>query len=372
MRDGQYLAHMGGNEFIVVLEGADSDAGARWVEHLGHLLHAGVSLVGANISLQATAGVAVFPDHSDNGSDLLRRAAVARSSAVASRELFAVFVPGDEDRHRRQIKIIGDFPAAVSNDELCLYLQPKISCTTHAVTGAEALVRWEHPQLGLLPPAEFVDVIEGAGAIGHLTRWMIKRAVQHCKRWHESGLELTVAINLSVYDLLDEYLPYFLLDTVKEHGLHAEDLTLEITESAIMHNVSLSLTVLECIRDLGFGVALDDFGTGQSSLTQLRRLPLDEVKIDKSFVMNMSDQKDDVIVRSTIDLAHKLGLRVVGEGVETAELLERLIELGCESAQGYYISKPLPAEAFSSWARRWQLAHNPNVIELRPSPAETA
>jgi diguanylate cyclase (GGDEF)-like protein len=372
LRDGQYLAHLGGNEFLVSLEGADSDGAGRWVDHLGHLLHAGVSLAGANISLKATAGVALFPDHSDNGPDLLRRAAVARTNAVTSRESFAVFMPGDEDRHRQQIKIIGDFPAAVSNDELCLYLQPKISCTTHAVTGAEALVRWDHPQLGFLQPADFVDVIEGAGVIGHLTHWVTKEAVRQCRHWRDAGLELTVAVNLSVYDLLDEYLPYFLMDTVKENGLHASDLTLEITESAIMHNVSLSLTVLECVRDLGFGVTLDDFGTGQSSLTQLRRLPLDEVKIDKSFVMNMSDQKDDVIVQATIELAHKLGLRVVGEGVETAELLDRLTELGCESAQGYYMSKPMPADTFPSWARRWQLAHNPNVIELKPSPAEIA
>jgi diguanylate cyclase (GGDEF)-like protein len=372
LRDGQYLAHLGGNEFVVALEGADPDAAVRWIDHLGHLLHAGVSLVGANISLRATAGVALFPDHSDNGPDLLRRAAVARTNAVTSRESFAVFVPGDEDRHRRQMKIIGDFPAAIRNDELCLFLQPKISCTTHAVIGAEALVRWEHPELGLLQPADFVDVIEGAGVIGHLTRWITKAAMRQCRLWREGGLELTVAVNLSVYDLLDEYLPYFLMEMVKDNGLHASDLTLEVTESAIMHNVSLSLTVLECIRDLGFGVALDDFGTGQSSLTQLRRLPLDEVKIDKSFVMNMGDQKDDVIVRATIELAHKLGLRVVGEGVETADLLERLTDLGCESAQGYYISKPVSAAEFPSWARRWQLAHDPNVIELKPCPAETA
>jgi len=372
LRDGQYLAHLGGNEFLVVLERADADIAARWVDHLGHLLHAGVSLAGANISLQATAGVALFPDHSDNGPDLLRRAAVARSNAVAGRESFAVFVPGDEDQHRRQIKIIGDFPAAVRNEELCLYLQPKISCATNAVTGAEALVRWNHPELGLLPPVAFVGVIEGAGVIGHLTRWITKEAVRQCRGWREAGLELSVAVNLSVYDLLDEYLPYFLLDTIKEHGLRASDLTLEVTESAIMHNVSLSLTVLDCIRDLGFGVALDDFGTGQSSLTQLRRLPLDEMKIDKSFVMNMNDPKDDVIVSATIELAHKLGLRVVGEGVETVDLLERLTELGCETAQGFYISKPIPADDFSAWARRWQLAHDPNVVELRRSPAETA
>jgi EAL domain-containing protein (putative c-di-GMP-specific phosphodiesterase class I) len=181
-----------------------------------------------------------------------------------------------------------------------------------------------------------------------------------------------VAINLSVHDLVDQNLPYNLLDVVKSHGLKASNVILEITESAIMHNVSRSVRVLECIQDIGFGIALDDFGTGQSSLTQLRRLPLDEVKIDKSFVMNMTDPKDDVIVRATIELAHNLGFRVVGEGVETEALLARLVELGCEYAQGYYISKPVPADAFIAWAQRWQQAHDTNIVRLRRSQTDRA
>ena len=372
LRDAQHLAHLGGNEFVMAFAGADTTAARRWVEHLGHLLHAGISLEGANISLQARAGIAHFPEHSDNGPDLLRRAAVARSHALASHEQFAIFEPGEEEQHRRQIKIIGDFPAAVTGQQLLLYLQPKISCATHAVIGAEALVRWEHPSLGRLLPDHFVDVIERAGSIAHLSRWVINEAVRCCRDWRDSGLELAVAINLSVHDLVDQNLPYNLLDVVKSHGLKASDVVLEITESAVMHNVSRSIRVLECIQDLGFGIALDDFGTGQSSLTQLRRLPLDEVKIDKSFVMNMTDPKDDVIVRATIELAHNLGFRVVGEGVETAALLARLVELGCEYAQGYYISKPVPADAFIAWVQRWQQAHDTNIVRLRRSRADRA
>lgn len=372
LRDGQHLAHLGGNEFVIALEGSEVKVAGRWVEHLGHLLHAGVTLSGANLSLHATAGVAVFPAHSRDAADLLRRAAVARSNALTAHEPFAVFVPGDEHQHRRQIKIIGDFPRALSQDELCLFAQPQISCATRAVVGAELLVRWRHPELGLLMPGAFVELIERAGSIAHLTRWVIRDAVRQCRRWRDQGIDVPVAVNLSVHDLVNEYLPYNLLEIVKEHGLRTSDMTLEVTESAIMRNVSLSLKVLGCIRDLGFGIALDDFGTGQSSLGQLRRLPVNELKIDKSFVMNMRDRKDDVIVRATIDLAHSLGLSVVGEGVEAAALLERLAKLGCEYAQGNYISEPVPAEEFSDWVRRWARAQARNVVELRRYPTDTA
>lgn len=372
LRDRQLLAHLGGNEFVLALEGSDIAAASRWVEHLSHLLHAGVTLTGANLSLHATAGIAVSPEHGRNAAELLRDAAVARTNALSAHEPIAVFTPGDEDQHRRQIKIIGDFPKALSRNELSLSVQPKIGCATRAVVGAEALVRWQHPELGMLSPAMFVPLIERAGSIAHLTRWVIREAISQCRNWHKQGLSVPIAINLSVHDLVNEYLPYNLLEIVKEYGLRPSDLTLEVTESAIMHNVALSLQVLGCIRDLGFGIALDDFGTGESSLTQLRRLPLNELKIDKSFVMNMSDKKDDVIVRATIELAHSLGLRVVGEGVESADLLERLVELGCEYAQGFYVSKPIPADSLPSWEQRWQRANVGNVIELKRYPTDTA
>ena len=165
---------------------------------------------------------------------------------------------------------------------------------------------------------------------------------------------LSVAVNISVDDLADEYLPYFLLDIVKQHGIAPERVTLEVTESAIMHNVHKSLAVVSCIHELGFRLAVDDFGTGQSALAQLRRLPVDELKIDKSFVMGMHDRRDEAIVRAAIDLAHQLGLSVVAEGVESDDVLERLAGFGCEYAQGYQISKPLPPEEFPSWLAQWR------------------
>jgi diguanylate cyclase (GGDEF)-like protein len=372
LRDGQLLGHLGANEFIVALPGDDPDAASRWVEHLRHLLHAGVALSGANLSLHATAGVAFFPEHSSAGLDLLRRAAVARANASAAHESFAVFTPGEEHRHRRQIKIIGDFPNAIANNELRLFVQPKIDCATARVVGVEALVRWEHPELGLLFPDQFVELIESAGSIAHLTRWVTRQAIAQCRLWRDMGLDLSVAINLSVHDLVNSYLPYNLLEIMEEYGLQARHLTLEVTESAIMHNVKLSLSVLGCIRDLGFGIALDDFGTGHSSLAQLRRLPVNELKIDKSFVMNMDSDKDAVIVRATIDLAHNLGMRVVAEGVETAELLERLREFGCEYAQGYHISRPIPADELAAWVRRWAVPPDARVVEFGRRPADKA
>jgi diguanylate cyclase (GGDEF)-like protein len=370
LHDKQFLGHFGGNEFAVVLPGNDLDAASRWLEHTQHLLHAGVKLSGANISLQACGGIAVYPEHSRDPADLLRCAATARSKAQSKNDLFSVYVPGEEARYREQIKIIGDFPNAIRSNQLCIYFQPKIECRNQAVVGAEALVRWNHPELGLLPPSAFVDVIEQAGSIRHLTRWVIQEAADQCRRWQDRNLPLTVAINISVMDLLDENLPYYLLEVTRERGLDASSLTLEITENAIMHDISKSLIVLRCIRDLGFRISLDDFGTGQSSLIQLKRLALNEVKIDKSFVMGVLDHADHAIVRSTIDLAHNLGLQVVAEGVESVEALEQLVALNCEYAQGFYISEPVPADDFVDWVHSWQRGHGADVIRIRRSPAD--
>src|ERR1044071_2986818 len=187
------------------------------------------------------------------------------------------------------IRIVGDFPQALNSNQLRLYFQPKVDCKTRAVYGAEALVRWQHPDFGLLTPDSFVAAIEQAGGIAHLTRWVLREAVTRCAAWRDQGIELSIAVNISVDDLVDEYLPYFLLDIVKQHRLRPEQITLEVTESAIMHNVQKSLAVVSCIHELGFRIAVDDFGTGQSALAQLKRLPVDELKIDKSFVMSMQE-----------------------------------------------------------------------------------
>jgi diguanylate cyclase (GGDEF)-like protein len=365
--EGQILGHLSGQEFVIVLPGFDAEQAVQWVEHQADLLRAGVRLGGANISLQATAGLACYPEHSQDAAELCRRASSARTDALARHEPVAVYRLGQDDRSLQQIRIVGDFPQALSNRELRLSFQPKIDCRTGDIYGVEALVRWQHPDLGLLMPDAFVGAIEQAGGIARLTRWVLREAVAQCAAWRDQGVRLALAANLSVDDLADEYLPYFLLDIIKQHRLLPEQITLEVTESAIMHNVHKSLAVVTCIHELGFRIAVDDFGTGQSSLAQLKRLPVDELKIDKEFVMNMQDRRDEAIVRATIDLAHQLGLSVVAEGVETADVLDRLAAFGCERAQGYHISKPLAPEDLLAWVVQWRAAgKGSGVIPFAP------
>jgi diguanylate cyclase (GGDEF)-like protein len=347
--DGQILGHFSGHEFLVALPGCDAQQAIRWIEHLADVLRAGVQVGGASISLQAAAGIACYPEHGRDAADLCRRAAGARSEALAQHLPVALYRMGQEDRELTQIRIIGDFPRALAGDELRLAFQPKIDCRTRAAIGVEALVRWQHPALGVLAPDAFIRAIEQAGGIAHLTRWVIKQAIARCGEWRARGEPLAVAVNISVDDLADEYLPYFLLDLVRTQRLKPADVTLEVTESAIMHNVGQSLAVVSCIHELGFRIAIDDFGTGHSALAQLKRLPVDELKIDKSFIMHLDDRKDEAIVRTTIELAHELGLSVVAEGVESEQVLDRLAMLGCEYAQGYAISKPLPPTDLADW-----------------------
>jgi len=364
LSEGQILGHLNQHEFILILQDFDVTATMQYVEQLTEALRAGVTVSGANISLQVTAGISCYPDHGNDAAGLLRCASVARNGALLRYEPIVVYRIGQEDRALLQMKVVGDLPRAIKNNELELYFQPKIDCVTREVFGAEALVRWQHPELGFLMPDAFVDAVEQAGGITRLTRWVITEAVRHCADWRNQGLDLSMAVNISVDDLVDENLPYFLLEVTNEHGIRPSAVTLEVTEGAIMHNIQMSLSVVSCMRELGFRVAIDDFGTGQSVLAQLKRLPVDELKIDKSFVMNMESEKDEAIVRTSIELAHQCGLSVVAEGVEDAQVLERLHALGCESAQGYHISKPLPSAEFSSWAEQWTQRETSDIVSI--------
>jgi EAL domain-containing protein (putative c-di-GMP-specific phosphodiesterase class I) len=308
--------------------------------------------------------VACYPEHSHDAAELCRRASSACSEAVARHETAAVYRLGQEDRALQQIRIVGDFPRALRDNELRLYVQPKLDLSTGEIYGAEALVRWQHPELGLLLPDSFIPAVEQAGSIAHLTRWVLREAVARCAAWRNQGVTLGIAVNMSVDDLTDEYLPYF-----QKHTVAPSMLTLEVTESAIMHNVQKSLAVVNCIHELGFRLAIDDFGTGHSALSQLKRLPVDEIKIDKSFVTRNDDAKDDAILRATIDLAHQLGLTVVAEGVEDDAAIARLTALGCEHAQGYGIGKPIPHEQFMPWLSQQRSGGRPSVVALPvPNP----
>lgn len=364
LRDGELLGHLSAHEFVVGLPGRDAREAVEWIELQADALRAGVKASNANISLQISGGVACYPEHSQDAAELCRRASSARSEALTRHETASVYRLGQDDRSLQQIRIVGDFPRALRDGELRLYFQPKLDLATGEVYGAEALVRWQHPELGLLFPDSFISAVEQAGSIAHLTRWVLKEAVARCAQWRNQGVMLSIAVNISVDDLTDEYLPYFLLEIVQKHQLAPHSLTLEVTESAIMHNVQKSLAVVNCIHELGFRLAIDDFGTGHSALSQLKRLPVDELKIDKSFVTRNDDAKDDAILRATIDLAHQLGLTVVAEGVEDDEAIARLAALGCEHAQGYGIGKPIPHEQFLAWLAQRRSAGRASVVAL--------
>ena len=378
LADTDVLGHLSAHEFVIGLPGRDAREAAEWIEYQADALRAGVRLSNANISLQVTGGIACYPEHSRDAAELCRRASSARTEALARHQTAAVYRLGQDDRSLQQIRIVGDFPRALRDNELKLYVQPKLELATGEVYGAEALVRWQHPELGLLFPDAFIPAVEQAGSIAHLTRWVLREAVARCAAWRNQGVVLGVAVNISVDDLTDEYLPYFLLELTQKHQLAPHTLTLEVTESAIMHNVQKSLAVVNCIHELGFRLAIDDFGTGHSALSQLRRLPVDELKIDKAFVMRADDPKDDAILRSTINLAHQLGLSVVAEGVEDDAAIARLADLGCEHAQGYGIGKPMPHEQFLAWLSQWRSGGGASVVALplagapvasRPRPA---
>jgi EAL domain-containing protein (putative c-di-GMP-specific phosphodiesterase class I) len=333
-----------------------------------------VRVDGANISLQATAGISCYPDHSRDPAELCRRASSARGDALARHETSAVYRLGQEEKSLRLIRIVGDFPLALERDELRLAFQPKVDCRTRELYGAEALVRWQHPELGLLMPDAFVRRSSRRGGIAHLTRWVLRESLKRAAAWRDQGVHVSIAVNISVDDLVDEYLPYYLLDLVKQHRLVPAQVTLEVTESAMMHNVHKSLAVVTCIHELGFRISIDDFGTGQSRPYAAERLPVDELKIDKSFVFGMQDRKDEAIVRATIDLAHQLGLSVVAEGSKTSSArAARVLRLRVRS--GLPHRKPLAPHDFLAWLAQWRAGKASGVVpfasrDTRGQPAE--
>jgi EAL domain-containing protein (putative c-di-GMP-specific phosphodiesterase class I) len=257
---------------------------------------------------------------------------------------------GSDDEHRRRIEIITELRRAIESDGLALAYQPKIAIATRRVTSVEALVRWTHPKLGPVPPGEFVPLAEQSGASRQLSDWVLRAAIRQLAEWHRNKLALDIAINLSAGDIVDAGLGDTILRLLAEFRVPATSLVLEITESAMMRNPIIAARNMELLRVAGVRFAIDDFGTGYSSLSQLRKLPVDELKIDRSFVSRAHEDADDAsIVSSTIELGHNLGLRVVAEGVEAAETLLMLHRLGCDYAQGYLISKPLPAAEVASF-----------------------
>jgi predicted signal transduction protein with EAL and GGDEF domain len=349
------------------MEDVDVDGARAAALDLLKLLEVGLTLQEANISLDACIGICTFPGHGREPDQLLQRAAVAKHDAKAAGEKLRVYEDGTEQKHMRQLAVLGDLRRAVRNDELALYLQPKIDLKTRKICGAEALVRWDHPTMGFLPPKEFIPVAEQSGNISLVTHWIIVTAIRECRHWQDEGLTLPISINLSGRDLHNQDLPRFILESLRESGLDPGCLVLEITEEVLVKDFDRATLMLQHLRDMGARISIDDFGTSYSSLAQIQRLPIDELKIDRSFVTNLPDIEDDLaIVRSTIDLAHTLGLELVAEGVETRVAMDWLAEQGCERAQGYLISRPMPAEIFSQWATHFDGDVATQIIAFSP------
>lgn len=341
---------LGSDEFALIIQGVD----AQGSQHEAHALLArfqpDIRLTALSLNIDINIGLVVYPDDGDQPETLLRRANLALNQSRSSQTRITVYQSGWDERHLRRLALFGELRNALLAGQISLNYQPKIYLANRRHVGAEALVRWQHPELGFVNPEEFIAVAESTGQIGLLTRWVMKTAISQLSQFKAQGYDLRMSVNLSALDLLDNTLPEYIHTLFGEYQLDPPSLCLEITESAIMGEAETSLRNLERLRSLGLVLSIDDFGTGYSSLSQLKKLPVSELKIDKSFIFNLVSNEDDrLIVRSTIELGHTLGLSITAEGVETQDIEQLLEHMGCDTVQGYLYSKALPAAAFQQW-----------------------
>jgi len=353
--DAHVLARLEGDQFMIVAPNTDCAKAKDLALKLAAALDTPLNVQSVNVTLDVCIGICISPEHGRLPDELIRRAAVAKNDAQQSQKRIHVYQNGREARHVRQISILGDLRRAVTENELKIYLQPKLELSDTRVSGAEALLRWEHPELGQITPQEFIPLAESAGSISIVSEWVITQVVQQIAAWEKMAIDLPIAINMSRRDLLDTDLPRFIQSRLDAYKVKPSSLVLEITEEAVVQDIERAAAVLYELRDMGLSISMDDFGMGYSSLGHLQRLPVDELKIDRAFVANLPDERQNAaIVRSIIKLAHDLALEVVAEGVETTAALRWLREAGCERAQGYYLGKPMAIREFERWYFDWQ------------------
>ncbi|MGR3888039.1 putative bifunctional diguanylate cyclase/phosphodiesterase [Pseudomonas sp. 1152_12] len=346
-------ARIAGSEFLLLLENTEIDRAVARADRLYGLLTEPQRIGHDEVRHEVSIGIAAYPTDGQQVDELISRAAIARHDAASLPGHLQIYQQDRERAHQRQITLIRDLRRAVVEGELFLYYQPKLDLNLGHVRQAEALLRWQHSTLGQVSPAEFIPLAERTGSMGGLTLWVIEEAIRQIADWAQRGLHMQLSVNISVDDLADDDLAIRVTALLMQYQVSAEHLIFEITESAIMHNPQQALGVLEQLRSYGISLSVDDFGTGYSSLAQLQRLPVQELKIDQSFIRNLdSTSGDGVIVRSTIEMSHNLGLKVVAEGVEFEPSLTLLKQWKCDTAQGYLISRPLTAMAFEMWMRR--------------------
>ncbi|WP_374403057.1 putative bifunctional diguanylate cyclase/phosphodiesterase [Niveibacterium sp.] len=352
LRESDTLARLGGDEFVAMVESRDAEAAAvTLAQRILDAMRQPIHVAGQDVLLSCSIGVAVFPDHEAHVARLLARAEAAMGAAKRSGGnccvVYEASMAGDA---AEQVVLHQALRHAIARGELLLYYQPKIDARSGQVHGLEALLRWRHPERGLVSPAVFVPLAERFGLIGEIGHWVIDEACAQLARWHEQGLRCRVAINLSPYQLRNAALPERIRAALARHRLEPSQLVCEITETAMMENLDAERSVLDQIAALGVRLSIDDFGTGYSSLAHLRNIPARQLKIDRSFVIDLTANADaQAVLEAVVRLAHALRMEVVAEGVETADQQAALIRLGCDILQGYLIARPMPAEAVPQW-----------------------
>lgn len=344
------LARLATDEFVMLSPRSDEQAIQATVERVLGVFDTSFNIDGVSIDVGAHLGVACYPTHGADADTLLKHADVAMSEARRCQRRHAVYTAQSDIYSRGRLSLMSELRLGLQRNELQLYYQPIVDLAGDRVTHVEALVRWQHPRNGFMPPDEFIPLAEESGHIQRLTAWCLEQAVAQCSVWQGTGMPLNVSINLSARDLLNRRLPELIAELLRRHSVQARWLTLEITESALMRDPEQALQVLRTLKDMGLRLSIDDFGTGYSSMAYLKKLPVDELKIDKSFVLDLAgNAEDEIIVHSTIDLGHNLGLKVTAEGVENEASLRILRGYGCDKTQGYLFSRPQPATVLDQW-----------------------
>lgn len=350
LRKSDTVARLGGDEFAILAPGCHVEQAVQLANKIALIMDPPHPINGMEVGIQPSIGIAVYPQHGEDVDSLIRHADVAMYQAKQQGGGWTVYASESDPHSLQRLTLMQDLRQAIESESLMLYYQPELDLSTGRVTGVEALARWNHSQRGLIPPDEFIGIAELSGQINALTALVLRQAFQQYHAWRRLGIRLAISINLSARNLHDTGLPAYIGKLLEAWNVTPSDIRLEITESAMLTDPAKAKRILSEFDAMGLGLAIDDFGTGYSSLAYLKQLPVNIIKIDKSFVMDMTHDEDDAsIVRATIDLAHNLGLRVVAEGVETEEVLSALRELGCDHLQGYYISRPVPAHELTRW-----------------------
>ncbi|WP_077339126.1 bifunctional diguanylate cyclase/phosphodiesterase [Pseudocolwellia agarivorans] len=350
------LCHLGGDEFILLFEKKEKHSITELVKNINTALEAHCDYGGINLQLQVRIGISSFPEHSNVDKTLLQMADTALQNARKNNKNYQCYDKSLDVNSVERLNLINDLKHAISDNQLELHYQPKLDLKTNIVTHAEALVRWYHPTLGMIPPDSFIHIAEQTGQINSLTRWVVATAFSQSATWRKDNIDINVAVNISAENLKEPDFYEFICNTLTANKVPANKVTLEVTESAVVDNPESAIMLLQRFKDAGIKISIDDYGTGYSSLAQLKQLPVHELKIDKSFVQHLHEDEDDrIIVRSTIELAHNMGLSVVSEGIEDDFALRWLAKQGCELGQGYFISRPKPTDDFTAWIKKQEV-----------------